>query len=69
MKGKYKMNKFLNILLFNLKVETKFKFDYFIRLIMYFFHIFVFNELWDYLLKDKLIPLALKGLVMSTSVS
>ena len=49
------MNKFLNILLFNLKVETKFKFDYFIRLIMYFFHIFVFNELWDYLLKDKLI--------------
>lgn len=49
------MSKFFRILLFNLKVETKFKLDYFIRLFMYCFHIFVFNELWDYLLKDKLI--------------
>ena len=49
------MSKFLRILLFNLKVETKFKVDYFSRLFMYCFHIFVFNELWDYLLKDKLI--------------
>lgn len=49
------MKKFLRILLFNLKVETKFKVDYFFRLFMYCFHIVIFNELWDYLLKDKLV--------------
>lgn len=49
------MSKFLRILLFNLKIETKFKVDYFVRLMMFCFRIFVFNELWDYLLKDKMI--------------
>lgn len=49
------MNKFMRILLFNLKVETNFKFDYFVRLFMYFFHVIIFNELWDYMLKDKIL--------------
>lgn len=49
------MKKFFRILLFNLKVETKFKADYIFRLFMYCFHIIVFSELWDYLLKDKLL--------------
>lgn len=47
------MKNYLRIILFNLKVETKFKADYFIRLLMFMFRILVFVELWDYLLKDK----------------
>lgn len=49
------MSKFLRILIFNLKVETKFKVDYVVRIFVYCFRIFVFYELWDYLLKDKLV--------------
>ena len=49
------MSRFLRILIFNLKTETKFKFDYVVRIFVYCFRIFVFNELWDYLLKDKMV--------------
>lgn len=47
------MNKFLRILVFNFKVETKFTVDYVIKLVIFMFHIIVFKQMWDYLLKDK----------------
>ncbi len=49
------MNKYLSVLKFNLKTELNFKIDYIFSILSFAVHIFIFNELWDFILKDKAI--------------
>ena len=49
------MKKYLEIFKFNLKSEANFKVDYLFSLLSFAVHIFVFNALWDFILKDKAI--------------
>ena len=49
------MRKYFEIFKFNLKTELNFKVDYFFSLLSFAVHIFVFNALWDFILKDKAI--------------
>lgn len=47
------MRKYFDIFKFSLKSEFNFKIDYFFSLFAFLVHIFVFNELWDYILQGK----------------
>lgn len=49
------MRKYLEVFKFNLKSELNFKIDYFFSLLSFVIHMFVFNELWDFILKDSAI--------------
>lgn len=49
------MRKYIEILKYSLKTKTIFITDYFFSIFAFAIHVFVFNELWDYILKDKLI--------------
>jgi len=49
------MYKYLEILKYSLKMKTKFIVDYIFSLFSFTIHVFVFNELWNYILQDKLI--------------
>ncbi len=47
------MRKYFDIFKFSLKTEFNFKIDYFFSLFAFVVHIFVLNELWDYILQGK----------------
>ena len=47
------MRKYIEIFKYSMKTQLKFILDYFVSLISFGIHIFVFNELWDYILKGK----------------
>lgn len=49
------MKKYIEIFKYSLKTKTVFITDYFFSLFSFAIHVFVFNELWDYILKDKLV--------------
>lgn len=49
------MRKYLAVFIFNLKSELNFKVDYIFSLLSFAMHIFIFNALWDYILKDSAI--------------
>ena len=49
------MRKYLAVFKFNLKSELNFKVDYIFSLLSFALHIFIFNALWDYILKDNVI--------------
>ncbi|MBO5142312.1 MAG: ABC-2 family transporter protein [Clostridia bacterium] len=44
--------KYFSIFKFSLKMNITFIYDYIFSIISYTIHIFVFNELWDFILKD-----------------
>lgn len=47
------MKKYFDVFKFSLKTELNFKTDYFFSLFAFLVHIFVLNELWDYILQGK----------------
>ena len=47
------MRKYIEIFKYSMKTQIKFIADYLISLISFAIHIFIFNELWDYILKGK----------------
>ena len=47
------MKKYFAILKYSLKTQLTFLADYLFSLISFTIHVFVFNELWDYILKGK----------------
>lgn len=47
------MRKYAEIFKYSMKTQLKFILDYFVSLISFGIHIFVFNELWDYILQGK----------------
>ena len=47
------MRKYIEIFKYSMKTQFKFILDYLVSLISFVIHIFVFNELWDYILKGK----------------
>ena len=47
------MKKYIEILKYSMKTQLAFIWDYCVSLISFAIHIFVFNELWDYILKGK----------------
>lgn len=49
------MRKYIEIFKFNLKSKFNFKTDYVFSLFSFTIHVFVFNELWDFILKDKMV--------------
>ena len=49
------MRKYLAVFKFNLKSELNFKVYYVFSLLSFAMHIFIFNALWDYILKDSAI--------------
>ncbi len=46
------MRKYFTIFKYGLKMNTTFMLDYFFQLISFFVHVWVFNSLWDFILKD-----------------
>ena len=48
-----KLNKYIEIFKYSLKTKMAFIFDYMISIISYVIHVFIFNELWDYILQGK----------------
>ena len=46
------MKKYITIFKYGLKMNTTFMLDYFFSLISFFVHVWVFNSLWDFILKD-----------------
>lgn len=49
------MRKYLEVFKFELKSQMNFKVNFIFSLFSFTIHIFVFSQLWDYMLKDKLI--------------
>ena len=49
------MKKYVEILKYSLKQNATFKVNYIFSLISLAVHLFVFNELWDYILKGKMV--------------
>ncbi|MDO4282004.1 MAG: ABC-2 family transporter protein [Clostridia bacterium] len=49
------MRKYFSVFQFNLKSSMNFKVDYLFSLFSFVIHVFIFNELWDFILKDKVI--------------
>ena len=49
------MRKYLEIIKYSLKTKFTFIFDYIFSLFSFGIHVFVFNELWDYILAGKLV--------------
>lgn len=49
------MRKYLEVFKFELKSQMNFKANFIFSLFSFSIHIFVFSQLWDYMLKDKLI--------------
>lgn len=49
------MKKYIEIFKYSLKTKIRFLTDYVFSMMAFFVHIFVFNELWDYILQGKLI--------------
>lgn len=49
------MYKYLEILKYSLKMKSKFIVDYIFSLFSFTIHVFVFNELWNYILQGKII--------------
>ena len=49
------MRKYIDIFKFSLKSEFNFKLYYFFSLFSFVIHIFVFNQLWDFILREKTI--------------
>lgn len=49
------MRKYIAIFLFNLKAQMNFKVDYLFSIFSFAIHVFIFNELWDFILKGKVI--------------
>lgn len=49
------MRKYFEVFKFNLKTKINFKAEYIFSLFSFTIHVFVFNELWDFILKDKII--------------
>lgn len=49
------MRKYIEVFKFNLKTKLNFKVEYIFSLFSFTIHVFVFNELWDFILKDKVI--------------
>lgn len=49
------MRKYVEVFKFNLKTKINFKAEYIFSLFSFTIHVFVFNELWDFILKDKII--------------
>lgn len=47
------MRKYIEIFKYSMKTQLKFILDYLVSLISFVIHIFVFNELWDYILQGK----------------
>ena len=47
------MKKYIEIFKYSLKQNMTFKFNYIFSIIALGIHLFVFNELWDYILQDK----------------
>ncbi|MBR6033830.1 MAG: ABC-2 family transporter protein [Clostridia bacterium] len=47
------MRKYIEIFKYSLKTKLAFIFDYLVSIFSYAIHIFVFNELWDYILQGK----------------
>ena len=47
------MKKYIEIVKYSLKQNMTFKFNYFFSIISLAIHLFVFNELWDYILQGK----------------
>ncbi len=47
------MRKYFEIFKFNLKTQINFKANYLFTLFSFTIHIFIFNELWDFILKNK----------------
>ena len=47
------LNKYIEIFKYSLKSKMAFIFDYIISLFSYVIHVFIFNELWDYILQGK----------------
>ena len=49
------MRKYIAVFLFNLKSQMNFKIDYIFSIFSFVIHVFIFNELWDFILKGKAI--------------
>lgn len=49
------MRKYFEVFKFNLKTKMNFKAEYIFSLFSFAIHVFVFNELWDFILKDKIV--------------
>lgn len=47
------MRKYIEIFKYSIKTQMKFIIDYCVSLISFAIHIFIFNELWDYILQGK----------------
>lgn len=47
------MKKYFEIFKYSLKTKINFLFDYIVLLFSFAIHVFVFNELWDYILQGK----------------
>ncbi len=47
------MRKYIEIFKYSIKTQIKFIVDYIVSLFSFAIHIFIFNELWDYILKGK----------------
>lgn len=47
------MRKYFEIFKYSLKTKINFLFDYIVLLFSFAIHVFVFNELWDYILQGK----------------
>ena len=47
------MRKYFEIFKYSLKTKINFIFDYIVLLVSFAIHVFVFNELWDYILQGK----------------
>lgn len=47
------MRKYIEIFKYSVKTQIKFIVDYIVSLFSFAIHIFIFNELWDYILKGK----------------
>ena len=47
------MKKYIEIFKYSLKQNMTFKFNYMFSIISLAIHLFVFNELWDYILQGK----------------
>ena len=47
------MRKYIEIFKYSIKTQIKFIVDYIVSLFSFAIHIFIFNELWDYILQGK----------------
>ncbi len=47
------MRKYIEIFKYSIKTKLAFIFDYLISIFSYAIHLFIFNELWDYILQGK----------------